>query len=73
MLIEDALVATKLREEVERDVAALTQSLHVVLCSDETRPLGDFVYLWEVLRGSDASRFVVECLHRSSREVLARI
>ena len=43
-LIEEA---TKLREEVERDVAALTQSLHVVLCSDETRPLGDFVYLWE--------------------------
>ena len=44
MLIEEA---TKLREKVERDVAALTQSLHVVLCSDETRPLGDFVYLWE--------------------------
>ena len=43
-LIEEA---TKLREEVERDVAALTQSLHATLCSDETRPLGDFVYLWE--------------------------
>ena len=44
MLIEEA---TKLREEVERDVAALTQSLHTALCSDEARPLGDFVYLWE--------------------------
>ena len=43
-LIEEA---TKLREEVERDVAAITQSLHATLCSDETRPLGDFVYLWE--------------------------
>ena len=43
-LIEEA---TKLREEVERDVAALTQSLHAALCSGETRPLGDFVYLWE--------------------------
>ena len=44
MLIEEA---TKLREEVERDVAALTQSLHTALCSDEARPLGDFVYPWE--------------------------
>ena len=44
MLIEEA---TKLREEVERDIAALTQSLHIALCSDEARPLGDFVYLWE--------------------------
>ena len=43
-LIEEA---TKLREEVERDAAALTQSLHAALCSDETRPLGDFVFLWE--------------------------
>ena len=44
MLIAEA---TKSREEVERDVAALTQSLHTALCSDEARPLGDFVYLWE--------------------------
>ena len=43
-LIEEA---TKFREEVERDVAAMTQSLHGALCSDEARPLGDFVYLWE--------------------------
>ena len=44
MLIEEA---TRLREEVERDVAALTQSLHTALCPDEARPLGDFVYLRE--------------------------
>ena len=43
-LIEEAM---KLREEVERDVAALTQSRHTALCSDEARPLGNFVYLWE--------------------------
>ena len=36
-----------MREEVERDVAILTQSLHAALCSGEPRPLGDFVYLWE--------------------------
>ena len=43
-LIEEAI---KLREEIERDVAILTQSLHAALCSDEPRPLGDFVYLCE--------------------------
>lgn len=44
MLIEEA---TTFGEEIERDAADLTQSLHVKLCSNEIRPLGDFVYLWE--------------------------
>ena len=43
-LIEEAM---KLREEVERDLEALTQSLHTTQCSDETRPFGDFVHVWE--------------------------
>ena len=43
-LIEEV---AKLQEEAARDVSTLTQSLHAARCSDETRPLGDFVYLWE--------------------------